>query len=60
MKRIGLRAVEKAQEESRKLRVPNVYSVEGRLVYELPDGRITSRDPFAYPGSPRKGREPIQ
>jgi hypothetical protein len=44
--RIGSRAVRKAQEESRRLRVPNVYSHNGTLYYELPDGRLTTVDPF--------------
>lgn len=32
--RIGNRAVRKAQEESRRLGVPNVYSINGVLYYE--------------------------
>ena len=44
--RIGSRAVRKAQEESRRLHVPNVYSHNGTLYYELPDGRLTTVDPF--------------
>lgn len=46
MLRIGSRAVRKAQEESRRLGVPNVYSHNGTLYYELPDGRLTTADPF--------------
>ena len=46
IQRIGRRAVRKAQEESRKLRVPNVYSYNGTLYYELPDGRLTREDPY--------------
>ncbi|MBD3334614.1 MAG: hypothetical protein GF355_03775 [Candidatus Eisenbacteria bacterium] len=42
--RIGRRAVRKAQEESHRLGVPNVYSHNGRLYYELPDGRLVSAD----------------
>jgi len=44
--RIGNRAVRKAQEENRRLGVPNVYSHNGTLYYELPDGRLTTEDPF--------------
>ena len=44
--RIGNRAVQRAQEESRRLNVPNVYSHTGTLYYELPDGRLTTEDPF--------------
>jgi hypothetical protein len=44
--RIGRRAVQKAQEESRKLGVPNVYSVNGLLYYELPTGELSRTDPW--------------
>lgn len=43
---IGNRAVRKAQEESRKLGVPNVYSHNGTLYYELPNGELTLDDPL--------------
>jgi hypothetical protein len=46
LQRIGSRAVKKAQEESRRLKVPNVYTHNGTLYYELPDGRLTTVDPF--------------
>jgi hypothetical protein len=46
MQRIGSRAVRKAQEESRRLGVPNVYSRNGKLYYELPNGEITDKNPF--------------
>lgn len=46
LQRIGNRAVRKAQEESRRLGVPNVYSRNGTLYYELPNGEITTKDPF--------------
>jgi len=44
--RIGNRAVRKAQEESRRLGVPNVYSINGILYYERPDGTLTTEDPY--------------
>jgi len=44
--RIGNRAVRKAQEESRRHNVPNVYAHNGTLYYELPDGHLTTVDPF--------------
>ena len=44
--RIGRRAVRKAQEESRRLGVPNVYAHNGTLLYELPTGELTTVDPF--------------
>ena len=43
---IGNRAVHKAQEESRRLGVPNVYTHNGTLFYELPDGKLTIENPF--------------
>ncbi|MFH0777495.1 MAG: hypothetical protein V2A71_02575 [Candidatus Eisenbacteria bacterium] len=46
IQRVGSRAARKAQEESRRMNVPNVYSHNGRLYYELPDGRLTETDPF--------------
>ena len=44
--RIGNRAVRKAQEESRRLGVPNVYSINGIVHYERPDGTLTTEDPY--------------
>jgi len=44
--RIGNRAVRAAQEESRRLGVPNVYSKDGVLYFELPNGEITLENPF--------------
>lgn len=44
--RIGNRAVRKAQEESRRLGVPNVYSFNGIVHYERPDGTLTTEDPY--------------
>lgn len=46
IQRIGSRAVRKAQEESRKLGVPNVYSHNGLLYYELRNAELTTVDPF--------------
>lgn len=44
--RIGRNAVQKAQEESRRLGVPNVYRIDGVLLYEWPDGELRREDPF--------------
>lgn len=44
--RIGNSAVRKAQEESRQAGVPNVYSINGILHWELPDGSLTTVDPW--------------
>ena len=51
IQRIGSRAVHKAQEESRKLRVPNVYSHNGSIYYELPSGELTTADPYKDSGA---------
>ena len=42
--RIGNNAVRKAQEENRRLGLPNVYSRNGKLIYEMPDGEIIVKD----------------
>jgi hypothetical protein len=44
--RIGNRAIKKAQAENRKKGLPNVYSKNKKLYYELPDGTITMESPF--------------
>jgi hypothetical protein len=44
--RIVSRAARRAQEDSRRLGVPNVYSHNGTLLYELPNGDLTTVDPF--------------
>lgn len=44
--RIGRRGVQQAQEESRRLGVPNVYSINGILYYELPNGELSREDPY--------------
>lgn len=43
--RIANRAVKRVQEENRKKGVPNVYSYNGVLYYELPNGELTTEDP---------------
>lgn len=44
--RIARTAVAKAQEESRRLGVPNVYSINGRIYYEMPSGELSLTDPY--------------
>ena len=39
--RIANRAAKKAQEENRKKGIPNVYSFNGHIYYELPNGELT-------------------
>jgi hypothetical protein len=38
--RIGNIAVRKAQEENRRLGLPNVYSRNGKIIFEMPNGEI--------------------
>jgi hypothetical protein len=45
--RVGNVAVAKAQQESRRLGVPNVYSINGRIYYETLTGELSTTDPFA-------------
>ncbi len=40
------RAVKRAQEENRKKGIPNVYDINGHLYYELPNGELTTEDPY--------------
>lgn len=39
--RIANRAAKRAQEENRKKGIPNVYSFNGHIYYELPNGELT-------------------
>ena len=49
IQRIGNRAVRKAQAESLRQGVPNVYAHNGSLYYETPDNEITLEDPYGTP-----------
>jgi hypothetical protein len=44
--RIGQRGVQEAQEENRRLGIPNVYSINGIIYYELPNGELSRTDPY--------------
>ncbi len=44
--RIGNRAVKKAQEKNRQKGLPNVYSINGKILYALPDGTFTTEYTF--------------
>jgi hypothetical protein len=46
IERVGQRAVKLAQEENRRLGIPNVYSINGILYYELPNGELSRTDPY--------------
>ena len=48
MQRIGSMAVKEAQRKSLENGVANVYSKNGQLYYQLPDGTITQEMPENY------------
>lgn len=58
--RIGNRAVREAQEENRRLGIPNVYSIKGILYWELPNGEHSRTGPLSllatlsYKSQPRR------
>ena len=52
LERIGNAAVRAAQEENRRLGIPNVYSINGILYYELPNGELSREDPYKEPSQP--------
>ena len=58
--RIGNRAVRAAQEQNRRLGIPNVYSINGILYYELPSGELTREDPGVTPPPSSRPTEPAQ
>jgi hypothetical protein len=43
--KLGNRGMKKAQEENHKLGLPNVYSKNGKIFYQLPNGKITTKKP---------------
>jgi hypothetical protein len=43
--KLGNRGMKKAQEENHKLGLPNVYSKNGTIYYQLPNGKITTKKP---------------
>ena len=42
---IANKAVYAAQEENRRLGIPNVYSLNGTIVWQMPDGSVTTVNP---------------
>ncbi|MCX5751757.1 MAG: hypothetical protein NT099_08880 [Candidatus Saganbacteria bacterium] len=46
MLKIGNRAVQKAQENNRKKGIPNVYAKNNKVIFELPNGKTTTVNPF--------------
>ena len=45
--RIASTAVRLAQEENRRKGIPNVYVLNGTIVWQLPDGSVTTKRPDA-------------
>ena len=44
--KIGNKAVKKAQEKNRQKGIPNVYCINGKIVFELPNGKLTTKYSF--------------
>jgi hypothetical protein len=44
--RLGTVAVANAQAESRRLGVPNVYSINGHIYFETTSGELSTIDPY--------------
>ena len=44
---IANRAVREAQDENRRQGIPNVYEINGTLVWQMPDGSLTTVNPFS-------------
>jgi hypothetical protein len=57
MIRIARTAYAKAQEESRRAGVPNVYSINGQIYYELPNGELSLEDPWPRMQAEKAARE---
>ncbi len=45
--KIGNRAIKKAQENNRKNGIPNVYFINGKIIFELPNGEFTTHYNFS-------------
>jgi hypothetical protein len=48
MTRVFREAVREAREESRRMGVANVTSINGQIYYELPNGEITREQPAEF------------
>ncbi len=58
--RIGNTAVHLAQEENRRKGIPNVYCINGRIVWQLPDGTLSMQDPLEGITPDAKGRAALE
>lgn len=45
--KLGNRAIKKAQENNRKKGIPNVYCINGKIIFELPNGELTTQYDFS-------------
>jgi glutaredoxin-related protein len=48
MTNIFQRAVKNAQKSNREMGIPNVFSKNGQIVWELPDGTVTTKRPKGF------------
>ncbi len=44
--KLGNIAVKKAQENNRKNGIPNVYCINGKIIFELPNGELVTKYNF--------------
>lgn len=45
--KLGNRAIKKAQENNRRNGIPNVYCINGKIIFELPNGELTTQYNFS-------------
>jgi len=45
--KLGNWAAKKAQESNRKKGIPNVYCINGKIIFELPNGELTTQYSFS-------------
>ena len=45
--KLGNRAIKKAQKNNRKKGIPNVYCINGKIIFELPNGELTTQYNFS-------------
>lgn len=48
--KLGNRAIKKAQDNNRKNGIPNVYCINGKIIFELPNGELTTQYSFSTLG----------
>jgi hypothetical protein len=46
IEKIGNEAIKSVKSENRKMGIPLVFSRNGEIYYELPDGSVTKESPF--------------